>query len=177
MPTDPERVALVGFMGAGKSSVGPALAMRLGLAFVDLDQAIVMRTGRTIAQIFAAEGEEGFRRREAEILADSLEGPALVIATGGGIVEAAENRRRLVVEARTVWLDVRFDTVCRRLQQDAGGRERPLLERLGWDGLRALHRRRRPLYASCARWRIDTDRDSAVRVARRLAVALRSGAP
>lgn len=177
MATDRERVALVGFMGAGKSSVGPALAMRLGLAFVDLDQAIVLRAGASIAEIFEREGEAGFRRRETEILADHLEGPPLVIATGGGIVELAENRQRLAVEARTVWLDVRFDTVCRRLQSDPTARARPLLHKLGWEGLRILHRQRRPLYASCARWRVDTDRESAVRLGRRLAVALRNGTP
>ena len=175
MPTDPERVALVGFMGAGKSSIGPALAMRLGLDFVDLDAEIVSSAGATIAEIFEQEGEAGFRRRETEILADHLEGPPLVIATGGGIVESSENRQRLAIEARTIWLDVRFDTVCRRLSADGSGRPRPLLQQLGWEGLRVLHRRRRPLYASCARWRVDTDRDSAVRLGRRLAVALRSG--
>lgn len=177
MATEIERVALVGFMGAGKSSVGPALAMRLGLDFVDLDEVICQRVGMSIAEIFEREGEASFRRRESEILADHLEGPPLVIATGGGIVEREENRRRLGAEARTVWLDVRFDTVCRRLQSDANPRPRPLLRQLGWEGLRLLHRRRRPLYASCARWRVDTDRDSAVRLGRRLAVALRGNAP
>ena len=174
MLPEPERVALVGFMAAGKSSVGPALAMRLGLGFVDLDQAVVMRTGATIPRIFAEQGEEEFRRIEAEILADHLEGPPLVVGTGGGVVEREENRRRLAAEARVVWLDARFETVRRRIESDGAAPGRPLVERLGWDGLRALHCRRRPLYASCARWRFDTDRDAPVRVARRIALALKS---
>lgn len=170
-----ERVALVGFMAAGKSTVGPALAMRLGMSFVDLDEAIVQRAGKSIPRLFDEDGEPAFRALEHEVLVDHLEGPPLLISTGGGVVESDENRALLKVGTTVVWLDVRFETVRRRLEDDRDRGPRPLLERLGWDGLRALHARRRPLYASCAHYRFDTDRDAPVRVSRRIAVTLREG--
>jgi shikimate kinase len=173
MTTD--RVALVGFMAVGKSSVGPALAMRLGMAFVDLDAAIVARDGRPIARIFEEDGEDHFRDLERDVLEDHLEGPPTVLSTGGGVVEQSTNRRLLREGTTVVWLDARFETIRRRLQASHAREPRPLLERLGWEGLRALHTRRRPLYAACAHFRFATDRDAPVRVSRRIEGALREG--
>ena len=170
-----ERVALVGFMAAGKSTVGPALAMRLGMSFVDLDEAIVQRAGKSIPRVFDEDGESAFRALERELLVDHLEGPPQLVSTGGGVVESDENRSLLQVATTVVWLDVRFETVRRRLEDDRDRTPRPLVERLGWDGLRALHTRRRPLYAACAHYRFDTDRDAPVRVSRRIAFTLREG--
>jgi shikimate kinase len=166
---EPDRVALIGFMTSGKSSIGPQLAMRLDLEFLDLDREVVERAGRSVAEIFATQGEPAFREFESQALDGALSGPANLVSTGGGTVERESNRRRLVRAALVVWLDVRFDTVCRRLEA-AGEPTRPLVARLGLDGLRALHQRRRPLYASCAHLRIDADRDAPGRLARRIAV-------
>ena len=169
---EPDRVALVGFMASGKSAVGPALAMRLGMAFVDLDAALEAQAGRSIPEIFEEEGEDAFRAREEDVLRLHLEGPPKVLSTGGGIVERAGNRTALRSGTRVVWLDAHFETLRARLA--AARTPRPLVERLGWEGLRALHLRRRPLYASCAHFRFDTDRDAPVRVARRIEGALRT---
>jgi shikimate kinase len=164
-------VALIGFMTSGKSSVGPQLAMRLGVEFVDLDQRIVEQEGSSVAEIFAGRGEREFRRLESEALDRVLAGPARVVATGGGIVGTEENRRSLARRAVVVWLDLRFETVLARLGRQAGP-ARPLVAQLGPDGLRDLHHRRRALYASCADLRVDADRDAPGRLARRIALHL-----
>ncbi|MGH9464003.1 MAG: shikimate kinase, partial [Thermoanaerobaculia bacterium] len=78
------RVFLTGFMGCGKSTVGPELARRLGVPFVDLDEEIAGRVGRSIAAIFEQDGETGFRRRERDALLATGESAAAVVATGGG---------------------------------------------------------------------------------------------
>ena len=77
-------LVLVGFMGVGKSTVGSTLAPRLGLPFVDLDDLIVQREGRSVADIIRQEGEAAFRRLEAEALDTVLSGPPVVLACGGG---------------------------------------------------------------------------------------------
>src|SRR5436309_723888 len=92
----PSAVALVGFMGAGKTSVGRELARQLRWEFVDLDARIAAETGKTVAQIFSTEGEAGFRKRESDelqrVLSELDELGPLVIALGGGTYIAAENR-------------------------------------------------------------------------------------
>lgn len=172
MPSD--RIALVGFMASGKSTVGPALAMRLGMEFLDLDEAIEHVAGRRIHEIFAEDGEAAFRDLESQVLRESLAGPSSLVSTGGGVVESRANRELLVSRTQVVWLDTRFETLRRRLGSGKSRARRPLVDSLGWEGLRALHRRRRPLYAACAHYRFDTDRDIPVRVARRIEGALRA---
>lgn len=141
-------LVLVGPMGAGKSTLGQALADRWGLPFVDLDRAIEAEAGLSIPAIFAAEGEPGFRRREREALAAALAGAPSVIATGGGAVLAAENRAALRAHAFVVFLRIGVDEQLQRLAND---RERPLIA--GGDReavLRRLAEERAPLYAETA---------------------------
>jgi len=89
-------VALVGLMGSGKSTVGRRVAKLLGRQFVDADEAFIGRYGRTVAEVFQADGEAGFRRLEAELLAELLDvATPLVVACGGGVVVTEGNRRRL----------------------------------------------------------------------------------
>jgi shikimate kinase len=89
-------VAIVGYMGSGKSAIGRSLARRLGREFVDLDRNIVEETGRTIPEIFEHSGEEYFRNLEHRALLDALDGAReRVIACGGGIVVRPQNRERL----------------------------------------------------------------------------------
>ena len=149
-------ITLVGFMTAGKSSIGPQLGMRVGLDFLDLDEALAEEEGASIDELFASRGEAEFRRLESGLLARALSGPALVLSTGGGVVCDRENRRLLVRRSTVVWLDVRFETVLERLRASENP-ARPLVDRLGPEGLRDLHHRRRPLYASCADLRVDAD--------------------
>lgn len=119
-------LVLVGLMGVGKSTVGRALAERLGRPFVDLDEAVVAAAGRPVAQLFAEEGEAGFRAREAAVLAEVLgAGAAAVVATGGGAVLCGRSRDRLAGQA-TVWLRASPPVLAERLGA-APGQERPLL--------------------------------------------------
>jgi len=120
------RIYLVGFMGAGKTTVGRNVAYRLGWSFVDLDREIERRAGRTIPEIFEREGEEGFRAREAEALRVVAEGERerLVVATGGGALTRAENRALIRATGRSVFLDAPLDLLFERIERSP--RVRPL---------------------------------------------------
>ena len=153
--TPPARhVVLVGPMGSGKSTLGRLLATRLGLGFVDVDARIEADAGRDIPAIFAAEGEAGFRTREARALAQALDGDAAVIATGGGAVLAAANRAAMRATGTVVYLQVDPAIQRARLAGDTG---RPLLQ--GDDPaarLAALQATREPLYREVAHHLFDT---------------------
>ncbi|KLI98850.1 shikimate kinase [Luteimonas sp. FCS-9] len=147
-------LVLVGPMGAGKSSIGRRLAARFGLAFVDVDHEIEVRTGATIATIFDCEGEAGFRAREQAALAAVLEGERRIVATGGGAVLDADNRRRMRARGFVVHMHADVETQLARLARD---RARPLIA--GDDRAGVLHRlaqARAPLYAEVAHLRFDT---------------------
>ena len=159
-------VYLVGMMGAGKTTVGRTLARRLKLRFVDSDHEIEARCGVKIPVIFEIEGEAGFRAREAQAIAEisALEG--IVLATGGGVVLAAENRRLLAEHGTVVYLRATPEHLYERVRQD---RNRPLLA--GADPLarlRALYRERDPLYREIADLVVDTGRQSVQVLARGL---------
>ena len=116
---------LSGFMGTGKSTVGPRVAERAGVPFVDLDAAVTARAGKAVPEIFATEGESGFRQREADELARVLdEGGARVVALGGGTLLDTGRRRAALARARVVTLTARADTIAER----TAGPGRPLLE-------------------------------------------------
>jgi shikimate kinase len=122
------RIYLVGFMGAGKSTVGRALAARLGVPFVDLDEAFESLAGMTIRRAFEERGEAWFREREAELLRGTESLPAAVVALGGGTFTFPENRATVQRSGRSVFLDVPFEVVAARL----GGKavDRPLFRSL-----------------------------------------------
>ena len=88
-------IVLVGFMGAGKTTVGHLLSERLGLPFVDSDLVIEQRSGRSVRQIFAEDGEPAFRELERQVIADLIDGPEAVLALGGGAAEHPETRALL----------------------------------------------------------------------------------
>lgn len=136
-------IVLVGFMGAGKSSVGRLLAQRLGLPFVDSDDAVEQRTGRAIRDVFATDGEAAFRALERETIADLLGGPDVVLALGGGAVEDAATREALRGHD-VVYLEVDLEEALQRVGGDA---ERPVLRD---PQLAARYRTRVPDYAGVA---------------------------
>ncbi|MBN1826288.1 MAG: shikimate kinase [Candidatus Eisenbacteria bacterium] len=151
------RVALVGMMGAGKSTAGPLLAVRLGVPFFDLDRRIAEECGRSVTAIIRDDGEERFREREASLLAELLRRPAGVIAAGGGAVLGEENRRALRDWGRVVYLRAAPETLAARLTL-AGITERPLLDGgAPLEALRKILETRAPLYEEADRI-IDTDR-------------------
>lgn len=119
------RVFLTGFMGAGKSAVGARLAARLDLEFVDLDAEIESAAGCSIAELFARDGEAGFRRLERSALERVARRENVVVATGGGTVAAADNRELIASAGAGFWLDVELSTLLDRLASAPPG-ERPL---------------------------------------------------
>lgn len=115
-------VALVGFMAAGKSTVGRLLAERLGYRLVDTDQVIEAAAGRGIPAIFADEGEAGFRARERAAVAQVAADTRLVIACGGGVVRDPANVVALRAGGRIVWLALSAEEAARRILADGPGR-------------------------------------------------------
>jgi 3-dehydroquinate synthase len=121
----PDFICLYGPPGSGKSSIGRQLAADLGLAFIDLDELIQAQAGLSIPQIFASQGEAGFRRRESAALADTLAGNTAVIALGGGALLDRANRELVENAGLVVCLSASFEELLSRVQSQAG--QRPLL--------------------------------------------------
>ena len=138
-------IVLVGLMGAGKSSVGKRLAARLGLSFIDADNAIEQAAGLTIPEIFARHGETYFRDGERRVIARLLrEGPQ-VLATGGGAYMSEETRLAIRERGVSVWLRAEFDVLMRRVRRRS---DRPLLKTEDPEmTMRRLIDERYPVYA------------------------------
>ena len=163
-------VYLVGMMGAGKSTVGRLLARRLKLRFLDCDDEIERRCGVKIPLIFEIESEAGFRARESEVLAELTALKGIVLATGGGAVLSADNRRRLAAHGTVIYLRARPEDLYSRVRHD---RNRPLLASADpLRRMRELHAERDPLYASVADLVVDTGRQTVQVLARELVARL-----
>jgi len=143
-------VVLVGFMGAGKTTVGHMIAERLGQPFVDSDVLIEQRLGRDIRDIFVTEGEAHFRQLEHVTVADLVRGPEAVIAVGGGAVEDPRSRA-VLRNARVVYLRVSYDEAMARVKSDEF---RPMLHRPDLD---EVYKRRLPVYEDLSVLTVDTD--------------------
>ena len=159
MEKNPENIYLVGLMGAGKTTIGRSLAKRLQLGFVDTDKEIEARTGVSIPTIFEIEGEDGFRKRESEIIAEYAATSGLVVATGGGGVLRPENRENMKSSGFVIYLNVPPQTLWERTRHD---RNRPLLQVA--DPLLKLNQLfaiRDPLYREVAHLIVDGSRMSA----------------
>ena len=144
----PSNIFLIGPMGAGKSTIGRRLAAALDKAFIDADQALEERTGADIPLIFELEGEEGFRRRESEMLARLVQREGIVLATGGGVVLADENRAHLAERGFVIYLDAPIELLVARVARD---RNRPLMQTDDPEAtMREIMRVRDPLYRGSA---------------------------
>jgi shikimate kinase len=161
-PRPVERIVLTGFMGSGKSTVGPALAHSLGWRFVDLDTIIEERDGRAVARIFAESGESAFRAMETDALSSSLRESRIVVALGGGALETPANRDVLGSASAVcvVLLTAEFDTLYERCQQQialAAKSSLPVRPLLGdREAAAARLARREPIYRDAAHLILDT---------------------
>ncbi|WP_416193623.1 shikimate kinase [Nitrobacter sp. TKz-YC01] len=137
-------LALVGMMGAGKSTIGRRLAARLRMRFVDADAEIELAAGMPIPEIFDTHGEPHFRDGEARVIARLLNGGPIVLATGGGAVLREETRARLSERAVSIWLKADAEVILRRVRRRA---DRPLLQTADpAETIKRLIAEREPIY-------------------------------
>jgi shikimate kinase / 3-dehydroquinate synthase len=162
-------VVLVGFMGAGKTTVGHIIAERLGQPFVDSDVLIEQRAGRDIRDIFVTEGEAYFRELEHATVADLVRGRDAVVSLGGGAVEDPRTRE-VLRDARVVYLRVSYDEALSRVQADE---YRPMLRR---PDIAEVYKRRLPAYEDVSALIIDTDGRPPDAIAREVLAELGTGA-
>lgn len=179
MDMSPSPVFLVGYRGSGKSSVGRALADRLGWIYLDCDRAIEEEAGTGIAVIFETRGEAAFRELEERVLesvvarlAASKDGA--VIGTGGGVVLRDTNVRRMRALGKVVWLTASATALRERIRADARSAEdRPaLLGVSAADEIEAVLRVREPRYRAAADFSVDTEGRPPVEIAREIAERL-----
>jgi shikimate kinase len=169
-------VALIGYRGSGKTTVGRLLAKRLGWTFVDTDDLIVSDAGTSIADIFAAEGETGFRQHEYQAIAGVTQGTHQVIAVGGGAVTDADNVERLRSGGTVVWLTAPPEVLWARIKQDEQtASARPdLTTGGGLAEVRTVLAEREAAYEAAADVRMDTANRSPDDVAAAAETAVRA---
>jgi shikimate kinase len=153
-------------MGAGKTTIGSQLGRILKLEFIDCDQELEHRTGASVSLIFDIEGEAGFRERETRLIDELTQRSGIVLATGGGAVLAADNRRWLHERGFVVYLKSPVDKLVERTRFDAN---RPLLRTPDPEAtLRAIVEKREPLYQEIAHLTIDTGKLSVKQVIKKI---------
>ncbi len=165
---------LIGYRGTGKTSTAQRLALLLGWDWVDADVEIELRAGKSIAAIFADDGEPKFRDWESLVLADLLQREKTVVAAGGGVVVREANRALLRPCPRVVWLRAKPETSHGRISRDetTAGRRPSLTARGGLDEVVALVAQREPWYRECAKHVVETDERSPQEVADAIIAAL-----
>ena len=156
-------IFIVGPMGSGKSTVGKIISDELFLDFFDTDDEIEKRTGASIDWIFDLEGEEGFRRRESEILSEMVQKNSIVLSTGGGIILDSSNRELLSSRGTVFYLST---PISIQVERTANDKDRPLLKNGNpSEILSKLHEERKGLYESVSDHVVETDNKSSQEVA------------
>jgi len=154
MATINDNIFFVGLMGAGKTTVGKLLAKKLKKTFFDTDQEIEKKLGVKVAVIFELEGEEGFRKRETQMIDELTQKKDIILATGGGAVLSEENRRMLKERGKVIYLNAKPQNLAKRMAHD---KDRPLLQQGNLEEtLNRLYQERHPLYLSVASFVVDT---------------------
>jgi shikimate kinase len=156
-------ITLIGYRGSGKSTIGKRLAQLLAMDFVDTDLLITATAGKTIKQIFEAEGEAGFRDRESVAIREAAARINTVIAAGGGAILRPENVAALRATSKIIWLQADPETLHARIHADpATAANRPSLTSLsgGIEEIRTILEKRTPLYATAAHHTLDIARIS-----------------
>lgn len=166
-------IFLIGYRGTGKTTVARMVARRLGRESIDADKEIERRAGKTIAAIFADDGEPAFRDVEAAVIAD-LAQTGLVISTGGGAVLREESCVAMQSAGPIVWLTASVDTISDRISADAAtARLRPNLTAVGGKAeIEAVLADRTPIYEACATFVVDTDGKTPAEVADQIVARL-----
>lgn len=151
-------LALIGYRGSGKSTIGPQIGAITGLSVFDADTEIEKAAGKSIREIFTEHGEAGFRDFETKTLRELLSQPPAILSLGGGVILREENRRRLK-NCFAVWLTAPLEILLSRLEADAEKRaQRPALTDLPVaEEVARLLSEREPLYAACADFTVRTD--------------------
>ena len=156
-------IFIIGPMGSGKSTVGKILSDELFLNFFDTDEEIELRTGASIDWIFDLEGEEGFRKRESDILLEMVQKNSIVLSTGGGIILSDNNRELLSSRGTVFFLSTPIYIQVERTSKD---KDRPLLKKEDPTKiLTKLHKERENLYQSVSDYVVDTENKSSQEVA------------
>lgn len=168
-------IFLTGYRATGKTTVANQVATALSMESIDADVFLEQQAGLTIAEIFAAEGEIGFRDRESAIVKQLAAREQLVVALGGGAILREENRQALQGRGITIWLTASAETIFERMSTDPWtGQRRPNLTNTG--GLaevRELLQQRDPLYQAAADFSVDTEELSPAEVASRIVELVR----
>lgn len=172
-------IVLIGLRGSGKSVVGRALAGRLGWSFIDTDESVAHVAGRTVAEIFARDGEPRFRELESDAVRDALAGERRVVSVGGGAVLAPGNRACLRTAAVRVWLTAPPEELLRRVVADPGSASQrpPLTTHSLLEEFNQLADNRNPLYAELANHTIATEGRSVDQIVREIITRLPSDRP
>jgi shikimate kinase len=165
---DERNIVITGFMGTGKTTIGREIGILLERRFVDSDEVIVARAEATIPQIFARDGEAGFRALEKEVCRDLAAEKRLVIATGGGMLIDPENRALMLASGLVVCLDATAETIRRRL---SGSKNRPLAA--DWE---TLFEKRREAYAAIP-LHVDVTNKTTHKIAQEIIALWRSDSP
>lgn len=153
-----DNIALIGFMGSGKTKVGKILAKNLDMKFVDIDRAISIREKKSIPEIFEEKGEAYFRKLERMIIEEESLNNNIVIATGGGVIIDNENIKNLKKTSYVVFLDCDVETIYERVKNN---RNRPLLNVENvYEKIQELHSKRQFLYSISCDYSIKIDKKS-----------------
>ncbi len=171
-------IILIGYRGTGKTTIAHSLAARLGCDTIDCDVEIERRAGKTIAEIFAQDGEPFFRSLERSLIAELLEEitKPLILSTGGGAVLHSETRKKLREVGVVVWLTAEPETILARLRGDEStATKRPSLSELPpLEEIQTMLNRRRALYEETAHLIVPTDGRGVEKIVDEIADAVRS---
>jgi shikimate kinase len=172
----PNTIFLIGYRCTGKTTVARLLAEKLGWDWVDADSVLEARYGKSIRQIFAEEGEIGFRDKEEQIFAELCRLQRCVVATGGGVISRDVNQQRMRSAGKVIWLTADARTIWERLQADPATTEkRPPLTVGGLEEIEEVLKMREPLYRACADLTISTVNRSTEEIALQIADKLTRG--
>jgi shikimate kinase len=172
--TDSRPIALIGYRGTGKTTEAQVLARQLGWDWVDSDVEIELQAGKSIAAIFADDGEPAFRDLEANAVAELCSRERTILALGGGVILREANRTKLQKCQAVVWLKASVDILAERILADptTAGRRPNLTNHGGRNEIEQVLAQREPIYRGCATLEVDTDSKEPAEIADEILAAL-----